>query len=243
MAVPSRSRRMLFGILMALLAYTAGAAGPNPGTLYRRHIAPQALAAVDPYMAFHADYRLQLYKSLPPAPAGGTLFLGDSLIMCGSWHERWPGGATERGVPGARVSDFLRFVPEVARHKPSVIVVLCGINDLRLQQGDPQTVFAEYSELVRGLLANTNAKLRLCSVLPVADSWPDSPALLNPRVVEFNRLMAGSTDDDRVEFVDIRPAVCDNSGKLRSEMTIDGVHLTPAGYAVWLELLRYPDKP
>ena len=133
------------------------------------------------------------------------------------------------------------FVPEVARHEPAVVVVDCGVNDLRLTAGRPQAVIAEYSQLVRGLLAATGAKLRLCSVLPVGDDWPDDPATLNPRVAEFNELMAGLADGGRVEFVDLRPAICDAGGQMRPELTVDGVHLTPAGYALWLGELRSHD--
>ena len=44
-------------------------------------------------------------------------------------------------------------------------------------------------------------------------------------------------------FIDLHPHFCDPKGQLREELTIDGVHLTPEGYALWRKLLaKYIDE-
>ncbi|MFE3054183.1 hypothetical protein [Nocardia sp. NPDC059239] len=39
-------------------------------------------------------------------------------------------------------------------------------------------------------------------------------------------------------YIDLWPALADANGALRQEFTRDGLHLSGAGYAAWIEVLR-----
>jgi hypothetical protein len=181
----------------------------------------------------YASYRAEVYASLPEVPAGGTVFLGDSLVEYGAWHERWPGGIA-RGVAGARVRDVRLCVPELGRHRPRAVVVMCGVNDLQAKAD----VEAEYAALVKALRDETPARVRVCSILPVGEAWRGDPAGLNVRVRQANITLAGLADGGRVEYLDLWPTMTDGRGRLRAELTADGLHLNAAGYAAWAAALR-----
>jgi lysophospholipase L1-like esterase len=54
-----------------------------------------------------------------------------------------------------------------------------------------------------------------------------------------NKLIAADCEkDETLEFVDVWPGMLGDDGKPRAELLHDDkLHMTPAGYAVWTELL------
>jgi lysophospholipase L1-like esterase len=61
-----------------------------------------------------------------------------------------------------------------------------------------------------------------------------------PRMYEANRLIATwAKTQSRVAFVDVAAAMLDAHGKPRVALfRDDGLHMTPAGYAIWVRALE-----
>ena len=80
-------------------------------------------------------------------------------------------------------------------------------------------------------------RLVVLSVLPMRDVGR-GVGVTNAQVDALNRSVAASCDRHRADFVDLRPALTDDTGALGSAFTRDGVHLTGEGYARWAEVLK-----
>lgn len=165
------------------------------------------------------DLRISSFLSTPAAPPGGTVFVGDSHVEMGRFHERWPTPAVCRGVSGATVAQVRSLVPEVARHRPATVVIQCGTNDILAGTAPTD----EYTAIVRSLLDSTDARVVVCEVPTLAAYIPESERR-NRQIAAFNtyiRALAGP----RVLVCHLAPTDADRDD--------DGIHLSPSGYAAW----------
>jgi lysophospholipase L1-like esterase len=61
------------------------------------------------------------------------------------------------------------------------------------------------------------------------ESWKEK----NEEVTLLNTELRAYSLRENIQFIDINPFVCKNS-LLKPEFTVDGLHLTAGGYALWL---------
>ena len=231
------------------LALGCLAAGAICGALFQKHITagrvlqwagvtrPQSTLAEA--HALQAEERLSIFASLPRR-VGGVLFLGDSHIEHGEWAE-WFGRADiqNRGVGRIRIGGLSRCLPEVYRQQPSQIVIMCGVNDLLADGISTDRVARGYRELLSELrTALPQTKVLIHSILPVAEPGVPTADDVNAKVMEINGRLANEASEAGVSYVDLYSRVIDERGRLRSDLTYDGIHLNGKGYALWCELLR-----
>lgn len=110
-----------------------------------------------------------------------------------------------------------------------------GDNDIA-EGCTPQQVLDEFKAFVahvrRGLPDVAIAYISIKPSIAREAMWP--------RMHEANRLIAGWTrTQTRVTFVDAAPKLLDAGGKPRASLfRPDGLHMTAAGYAIWIQALR-----
>jgi lysophospholipase L1-like esterase len=75
------------------------------------------------------------------------------------------------------------------------------------------------------------------SVLPITENsfYPNYESI-NNKVVELNENIQTMTTSG-LQYIDLHSSFVDDNGNMRSEYTVDGVHLTELGYSIWLEEL------
>ena len=168
-----------------------------------------------------------------PLARGRVVFLGDSITEGGFWDAWFPELPTlNRGIGGDTTEDILDRL-ESAIHDPAAVSLLIGTNDLhgprRLR--DPDGIAARLREILRRIQASApGTPVLLNSVLPRTAWFAPRLQALNERY----RRMATELD---VRYVDLWPALADGDA-LRKELTQDNLHLTPAGYRAWSDVLR-----
>jgi lysophospholipase L1-like esterase len=146
----------------------------------------------------------------------------------------------DRGISGQTTPQMLvRFRQDVIDLRPSVVVILGGVNDIAENTG-PTTLEAIAGNLVSMIeLARANGiAVVLCSVLPAADfPWRHGlqPA---PKIAALNDMLRSYAAAHHVVFVDYYPAMVDEHGGLKAGFTIDGVHPNVAGYRVMEPLVE-----
>ena len=164
------------------------------------------------------------------------VMVGDSITAAGMWEDMFPGvRIANRGIGSDRTDDVLRRVDAVLATRPRSAFIMLGINDLAAGR-EVQEVFADYVriiEVLRGqgirvviqstLECNVDLRRRCRSMLPAIRQ-------LNARLVEH----AGRLG---IEYIDLNAALSEPASGLRAAYTIDGIHLTGRGYALWASLI------
>lgn len=145
-----------------------------------------------------------------------------------------------RGISGQTSPQMLvRFRQDVIALKPSVVVILSGINDIAENTGPIPLVdiFGNIISMVE--LARVN-KIRvvLSSVLPAYD-FPWRPGLQPAeKVIKLNAMIKEYCQKNNIVYVDYYSEMVDERKGLDKKFTDDGVHPTIAGYKIMEPLVE-----
>jgi lysophospholipase L1-like esterase len=177
--------------------------------------------------------RVSQFEQFPPHP-GQFVFLGDSGIEAGMWHEWFPTlSCVNRGVGDDTVSG-VRLRLDSAVHQPRAVTLLIGTNDLagiRSSREVPE-IAEELHRLITDIKSRApDAALLLNSVHPRSRKMSDTIRSLNNRY-ERIAVETGTT------YIDLWGVLAAADGSLQTELTFDGRHLNGLGYRTWVEVLR-----
>ncbi|MBV8587572.1 MAG: hypothetical protein JO308_14880 [Verrucomicrobia bacterium] len=174
----------------------------------------------------------KLELRLVGAPPKPIIFYGSSSIrLWSSLQKDFPSyPVVNCGFGGSRLTDCLRFAPDlVLRLHPAAVVIYAGDNDLA-QGTSPEAALNSFERLFSLLRSNDPA-------LPIAFiSVKPSPArfLLLNRIERFNELVDEFLDSEpRAEFIDVYTSMLGPNGRPKLELFQDDrLHLNAAGYAI-----------
>ena len=166
--------------------------------------------------------------------------LGNSLTERGAWAEYFPEAhVINRGIGGDCVAGMAARLDSIVAGRPRAIFLMAGVNDLIFSTIAPEALLRQYERLLDRIAAESPAtQVFIQSPLPL-DEARNEPYFTgkNARIEAFDRLLRRMAARRGLKFIDIRSRML-RDGKLPAEYTVDGIHLTPAGYAVWVEALR-----
>jgi lysophospholipase L1-like esterase len=121
--------------------------------------------------------------------------------------------------------------------KPKVVLILAGTNDIAGNTGPSTQEMIEDNFMSMTEIAKANGiKVVLCSVLPASDyRW--RPGMdPGPKIVALNAWLKDYAQKGGVVYVDYHAAMVDSHLGLPPELSGDGVHPNPAGYAIMAPL-------
>lgn len=128
------------------------------------------------------------------------------------------------GVSGETTDDMLRrFDRQVIKNAPDYVIILGGTNDL----GWGMSIDLIVANLIRMYRSAQKA-----GIVPTACAVPSlrgADEFIPPRL-ELNRRIQENAKELKIPFADLFTPTADASGRLRSEYSQDGLHLTPEGY-------------
>jgi len=195
-------------------------------------------------------YRDDNAKVAPPAKdEQRVVFMGDSITD--SWDDPIFGGFfpgkpyIDRGISGQTTPQMLiRFRPDVIAHKPKVVVILAGTNDLAGNTG-PTTVeaIADNLKSMADLATANGIHVVLASVLPVSDyelrdGKPITQTVRRPpeKILALNKWTQEFAKTRGYVYLDYFSAMVDEKGFLKDALSDDGLHPNAQGYAVMMPL-------
>jgi lysophospholipase L1-like esterase len=183
-------------------------------------------------------------RRLGPAPAGTdrVVFIGDSITEGWKLEDSFPGKPyVNRGISGQTSSQILlRFRQDAIDLHPKVVVILAGTNDLAENTGPATLTQIEGNlESMAELATASHIAVVLCSVLPSVHYWWH-PQLPNPaaRIATLNQWLKAYAASQHYPYVNYYAAMKDAKGGLKRSLSPDGVHPSPAGYAVMTPLAQ-----
>lgn len=213
-------RKLRFALLVLLLPMLAWAEPPPP-VQWAPDIA-----------AFEARDRTD------PPPQHGVLFIGSSSVH--NWTtlaQDFPGvPVLNRGFGGSAVADSTYYAARiVAPYHPRLIVMYAGDNDIYEGRTAQQVIDDFEAFVARVRRDQPGLPVVYISIKPSVARFALWPQM---QVANAGIRKWAATRRD-VRFVDIGPAMEDAQGHPRPELLReDGLHMKPAGYAIWTAALK-----
>ncbi len=174
-----------------------------------------------------------------------TVLLGDSLSL---WFppEQLPSDRSwlNQGMSGETTAAMLKRLNFLDETKPQTILVMAGINDLKSGISDEE-LLTNYRTMVQTLKQkHPDSEVVIQSILPhggesmTVEERDRLLAVSNEQIFKLNQKLATIAKEEQVLFLNLNPLFSNNEGMLRSDLTTDGLHLSPAGYLVWSAALQ-----
>lgn len=244
---------LLAGIPLALHA-TGQVAGSAPVAINPLYTAPPASLTMDQVTSMQrqlADwphlnrYRVENAQLAPPAADQvRVVFFGDSITD--AWGRAkdttfFPGKPyINRGISGQTTAQMvLRFRQDVIDLHPAVVVILAGTNDIAGNTGLATLPMIEDNFRAMTELAQiSRIRVILASVLPASDyPWHRG---LQPagKIRTLNAWLRWYAASSGATYLDYYSALVNAQGGMDERLASDGVHPTPAGYAVMAPLVE-----
>ncbi len=181
--------------------------------------------------------------SIPKKGEQRVVFMGNSITE--GWLQKRPlfffgKSYINRGISGQTTPQMLlRFRQDVIHLKPTVVVILAGINDIAGNTGPASIPSIEDNIISMVELAKANQiEVVLCSVLP-ASYFPWKPKMKpGEKVVELNGMLKQYITANQCIYVDLHSAMVNAELGLKKELSYDGVHPNAIGYAVMEPLVE-----
>jgi lysophospholipase L1-like esterase len=192
---------------------------------------------------------LERARTGDPSP---VIFIGDSITQGWEleggklWAERFaPLKAINLGASGDRTEHVLWRLKEapLGRLDPSVVVILIGTNNVGHGRDDAAATLAGVNAVVECVRAQVpKASIVLCSIFPRGAQMN----AMRGQVLQVNQALARTYPSEGggggvrrgVQVLDLGTRFIDPDGSIPASLMPDGLHLSPAGYAVWAEALR-----
>jgi lysophospholipase L1-like esterase len=192
------------------------------------------------YINGHYTQRLDFFRKMPNRK-GEIAFVGNSLTEGGKWQEIFQNQhVINRGISGDVTYGILARLDEVLASKPAKVFILAGINDMK--RGTPNEVILANLKRMMVMVKTQSPKTKLYmqSLLPVNEAMlPEIYAKVkNSKINALNRQLEALCKEMKVNYINIQPALADENGSLKKELSIDGLHLRQASYVLWADQLK-----
>ena len=164
------------------------------------------------------------------------VFVGDSITEFFPIHELLTSTVAlyNRGIHGITSQQLLEHLDsQVLDLAPSKVFLLIGVNDLKTR--GPKDVCQTIQTIVLAIRQRLpETEIVLLSVLPINESskFVHTPSLrTNFNILQLNSYLSELTND-KLHWLDVHDLLCDESGQLKCDLTLDGIHLTIEGYRI-----------
>ncbi|MBE9127176.1 MULTISPECIES: GDSL-type esterase/lipase family protein [unclassified Coleofasciculus] len=173
-------------------------------------------------------------------PSQLAILLGDSISL---WfpsellppNQKW----LNQGISGETSEGLLNRLEVLDKTQPEIIFVMIGINDL-IRGVKDDTILANQRLILRYLhQSHPQTQVVVQSILPHSGkqaTWEGRDRLLaipNHRIQDINQRLKAIAQSEGAIYLDLYSLFADSEGNLKTELSTDGLHLSPQGYLVW----------
>lgn len=191
------------------------------------------------YSTFYYQ-RASLFEVLP-VTSDDIVFLGNSITNGSEWCELFGDSRIKnRGISGDTTEGVYDRLEPIIAGRPKKIFLMIGVNDISRGRTTAQIADGIRAIAERIVAESPSTRLYLQSVLPVNDCYGmfGSHTSRYRQVPEINAEIQHIAADTGAVYVDLYTPFADpESGKMRPELTNDGLHLLGAGYLLWRDVV------
>ena len=208
-------------------------------------------------LIYHRERRRKLIESYGQlnafAKKGQIVFAGSSLM------ERFPLGELKqdldipqiiynRGVGGFTTEEYYQVLePCIFALRPSKLFLNIGTNDMAQEGFSVEKLRQNYTRILKKIRENIpDCQVYLMAYYPVNDveafeETCEPVSFLsrnNGNIRASNQMVEELAKEFGFHFVDVNQDLCDGAGRLRKELTQEGLHLWPKAYEIILGRLK-----
>ena len=212
-------RRLVFSIVVVLISLTA-----------------LGQANQDPYYARRAT----LFDELPIGKKD-IVMLGNSLTDGCEFNELLNNRHIKnRGIVGDIVQGLIDRIGPIIEGQPKKLFIMTGVNDISHDVSADSIARAMEKLIVIVKQGSPRTKIYLQSLLPFNNDVREWKLLVGRDhvVVEANILLEQVARRQGVTWINLYPLFVDDQGRLRAELTNDGLHLMGKGYLIWRDAIK-----
>lgn len=180
-------------------------------------------------------HRLDHFEKLPDTD-NEIFFLGNSISDGCEWSEIFGDlRFKNRGISGDVTDGILYRLHQITRCKPKQVFLMIGINDLARGRSVDYIIKNHLKIYDRIEKESPSTQIIVQTVLPVNDVYGLFTTHTNKGdfALEINKQLKGICERRGYTFVDLFSKMVNSEGKLRKDLSVDGLHLNGLGYQVW----------
>ena len=205
----------------------------------KKLILTAALLAATAAVSAQGEYNYQrrsLFEQLP-VTSKDIVFLGNSITDGGEWSELLGNPRVKnRGISGDRTGWMLDRLDPIVGGKPRKRFLMIGTNDLAADV-PVGTVVENIRRIVERFRSESpRTQIYVQSVFPVNDAFKKFAAKHGRHdadIVAVNEALQALCAEKGIVYIDLWSLLADANGKLRADVTNDGLHLMGVGYLIW----------
>ncbi len=184
--------------------------------------------------------RATLFEELPIGKKD-IVMLGNSLTDGCEFNELLNNKHIKnRGIVGDIVQGLIDRIGPIIAGQPKKLFIMSGVNDISHDVSADSIARAMEKLIVMVRQGSPRTKIYLQSLLPFNNDVREWK-LLKGRdhvVVEANALLEQVARRQGVTWINLYPLFVDGQGRLRAELTNDGLHLMGKGYLIWRDAIK-----
>lgn len=165
-----------------------------------------------------------------------VVFMGDSITdnWIGADPSLFTNGLIDRGISGQTTPQMLiRFRSDVILLHPKAVHIMAGTNDVAGNTGAATMATVQGNIASMADLAHAHGIKVILGLVPPAAAFPWSPDKRPvPQIAALNTWLRGYAKANGYTYVDYHAALASPEGGMKPGLSTDGVHPTPAGYAI-----------
>lgn len=177
----------------------------------------------------------------PKVDHKAVVFLGNSITHGFEWAE-YLGDVKykNRGISGDITYGVLERLNQVTEIQPEKVFLLIGINDIS-RDIPKEIVAANIRRIVKRIRTESpSTKVYVQSIFPTNEKFNKFPKHYHKQaIVDFvNEASKQTCKELGAQYLDVASVLTDANGKLKEDITYDGLHLLRAGYVLWIDYLK-----
>jgi len=194
-----------------------------------------SLKKIKPQLGAYWEHKITLFEILPN-DTGEIIFLGNSITDCNEWAEMFCNPKIKnRGISGDITDGVLYRLDEVVESYPAKIFLMIGVNDLAKQK-DVAYIEANYRKILNYIHQKSpKTVVYIQNVLPVNDKFEGfkNHVSKSAEILMLNKAIEKMAKEYSLTYIDLFSLMVDKNGKLREDLTQDGLHLNGNAYLIW----------
>ena len=233
-----------FNVLLALLSLNSctsetSTSSPKPEPTFDTSTLYPSPDVVIPY---HTEWTKNHYiKKIAefkanPLQIGDIVFIGNSITeLGGNWGVRFGNSKVEnRGIAGDVTDGVVNRLAEIYYYKPKKVFLKIGINDLFRAELTSEYVANNIQRIVDKIhLESPATKIYVQTILPTSNNTS-----LKAKIAATNTIIKNSVQTNYYQVIDLYALFADKNDLMISNYSVDGVHLSEAGYIIWQNYIK-----